>query len=54
MHRVKKYLPYLVAALAVFFLLSKPAQAARLVNNVFDGALAGAHQITVFLSHIAI
>ena len=52
MHRVKKYLPYLVAAFALFYLFTRPANAAEAVNGAFDGIMHGADQLATFFSKV--
>ena len=52
MHRIKKWLMYVLAIFACFFLFTRPAQAANAVNGVFDGILHGADQLAVFATHL--
>jgi hypothetical protein len=39
-------------AFVVFYLFTKPAQAANAVNGAFDGILTGANQLAVFFTHV--
>lgn len=48
----KKALMYGAVAFIVFYLLSRPADAATAVNGVFDGIINGANQLSVFFSKV--
>ncbi|GAA3207945.1 MULTISPECIES: hypothetical protein [unclassified Nonomuraea] len=50
--QVKKVLTYVAVAFVVFYLFTKPAQAAAAVNGVFDGILQGANQLAVFFTNV--
>jgi hypothetical protein len=52
MHRWKKPATYIALAFVVFYLFTRPAQAAGAVNGVFDGLVQGANQLAVFVSSI--
>jgi hypothetical protein len=52
MRRSKKVITYAAIAFVVFYLFTRPAQAADAVNGVFDGVLQGANQLAVFVSGI--
>lgn len=43
---------YAAIAFAVFYLFSRPAQAANAVNGVFDGILHGANQLALFFNNV--
>lgn len=42
--QVKKVITYVAVAFVVFYLFTRPAQAAEAVNGVFDGIVNGANQ----------
>lgn len=50
----KKWLIRAAIAFIAFYLLTKPANAAGMVNGAFDGILHGANQLAVFFTHIAV
>ncbi|MEV1175167.1 hypothetical protein [Nonomuraea sp. NPDC049784] len=50
--QVKKVLTYVAVAFVVFYLFTKPAQAAEAVNGVFVGILHGADQLAVFFTNV--
>ncbi|GAB2906191.1 hypothetical protein ACFMQL_28060 [Nonomuraea fastidiosa] len=50
--QVKKVITYVAIAFVVFYLFTRPAQAAAAVNGVFDGIIHGANQLAVFFSSI--
>ena len=50
--QVKKVITYVAVAFVVFYLFTRPAQAADAVNGVFDGILQGANQLAVFFSRV--
>ncbi|MFG2072772.1 hypothetical protein SAMN05421874_1355 [Nonomuraea maritima] len=50
--QVKKVITYVAVAFVVFYLLSRPAEAATAVNSVFDGIVAGANQLAVFFTGV--
>ncbi|MFB9879597.1 hypothetical protein ACFFMN_16780 [Planobispora siamensis] len=50
--QVKKVLTYLAVAFVVFYLFTKPAEAASAVNGVFDGIVRGADQLAVFVTQV--
>jgi hypothetical protein len=52
MHRWKKVITYVAVGFVVFYLFTRPAQAAGAVNGVFDGIVQGANQLAVFVSSI--
>lgn len=52
-HRIKKVLTYVAIAFVVFYLFTRPAQAAGAVNGVLDGILQGANQLAVFASSLS-
>lgn len=51
-HRIKKFLMYTLVAFVVFYLFSRPAQAANAVSSVFDGVINGANQLAVFFTNV--
>jgi hypothetical protein len=53
MHRTKKVVAYVLVAFVIFYLFTRPAQAATAVNGVFSGILHGANQLAVFATNIA-
>lgn len=48
MSRKRKVLVYVAAAFAIFYMFTRPAQAASAVNGVFDGIVNGADKLAVF------
>ncbi|WP_188188923.1 hypothetical protein [Nonomuraea sp. SYSU D8015] len=52
MFRLRRWLGYGAIAFAVFYLFTRPAQAAGAVNGVFDGILNGANQLAVFFGAV--
>ncbi|MFI0416855.1 MULTISPECIES: hypothetical protein [Spongiactinospora] len=50
--QVKKVLTYVGIAFVVFYLFSRPSQAAAAVNGVLDGIMNGANQLATFFSQI--
>lgn len=52
MYRFKKVLMYVGIPFVLFFLFTRPAQAASAVNGVFDGVLQGANQLAVFFTNV--
>jgi hypothetical protein len=50
--QVKKVITYVAVAFVVFYLFTKPTQAAAAVNGVFDGILQGANQLAVFFTNV--
>lgn len=51
--RTKKLLTYVLAAFVLFYLFTRPAQAADAVNGVFAGGVTGANQLAVFATNVA-
>ncbi|MDP4507008.1 hypothetical protein OHA25_31925 [Nonomuraea sp. NBC_00507] len=52
MFRLRRWLGYAAIAFVVFYLFTRPAQAADAVNGVFDGVLAGADKLAIFFSAV--
>ncbi|HEX4814327.1 MAG TPA: hypothetical protein VFV66_16410 [Nonomuraea sp.] len=50
--QVKKVITYVAVAFVVFYLFTRPAQAADAVNNVIDGIFQGADQLALFFQRI--
>lgn len=50
--QVKKVLTYVLVAFLVFYLFTRPADAAAAVNGVFDGIINGANQLAVFFTNV--
>ncbi|GGS85807.1 MAG: hypothetical protein HOV96_13130 [Nonomuraea sp.] len=50
--QVKKVATYVLVAFVVFYLFTRPAQAAAAVNGVFDGIVQGANQLAVFFTNV--
>ncbi|MEV0237540.1 hypothetical protein [Nonomuraea sp. NPDC050786] len=50
--RTKKVITYVAIAFAIFYLFTRPAQAADAVGGVFDGVMHGANQLAVFASSL--
>jgi hypothetical protein len=51
---LKKVITYLGLAFIIFYLFTRPAQAADAVNGVFDGIMTGANSLAVFVSSLAV
>jgi hypothetical protein len=49
---IKKIITYVVGAFVVFYLFTRPAQAADAVNNTFDGIVTAANQLALFVSSL--
>jgi hypothetical protein len=52
MFRLRRWVSYTALAFAVFYLFTRPAQAAGAVNGVFNGILHGANQLAVFFGAV--
>ncbi|MEU4576571.1 hypothetical protein [Nonomuraea sp. NPDC023979] len=52
MHGWRKRLVYVAAAFALFYLFTRPANAADAVNGALDGIMHGADQLSVFFSKV--
>lgn len=50
--KYKTWLIRFALAFAIFYLFSRPAQAADAVNGVVDGIFTGANRLAAFLSDI--
>ncbi|GAA1752293.1 hypothetical protein ACI2LC_19760 [Nonomuraea wenchangensis] len=50
--QVKKVITYVAIAFVVFYLFTRPAQAADAVNGVINGIFQGADQLAVFFSQV--
>ena len=50
--QVKKVLTYALVAFVVFYLFTRPADAAAAVHGVFDGLINGANQLAVFFTNV--
>jgi hypothetical protein len=50
--QVKKVLTYVGVAFVVFYLFTRPAEAASAVNGVLDGIMNGADQLATFFSQV--
>ncbi|WP_181449110.1 hypothetical protein [Nonomuraea aridisoli] len=50
--QVKKVLTYVAVAFVIFYLFTRPAEAADAVNGVFAGIFAGADRLAVFFSSV--
>jgi hypothetical protein len=50
--QVKKVLTYVAVAFVVFYLFTRPAEAASAVNGVFDGIVRGADQLALFFTRV--
>ncbi|MEO3812884.1 hypothetical protein ABGB17_28110 [Sphaerisporangium sp. B11E5] len=50
--KLQKVLVYLAVAFAVFYLYSRPADAADAVRGVIDGIGTGASQLATFFSQL--
>ncbi|MFI7446886.1 hypothetical protein ACIBQX_05245 [Nonomuraea sp. NPDC049714] len=50
--QVKKVITYVAVAFVVFYLFTRPADAAAAVNGVFDGIVNGANQLAVFFTNV--
>ncbi|MET8864711.1 hypothetical protein ABZW11_17375 [Nonomuraea sp. NPDC004580] len=54
MSRTKTILKWTAIAFVVFYLFTRPAQAAGAVNSVFDGIVHGADQLAVFFNKVLV
>ncbi|MFC5822289.1 hypothetical protein [Nonomuraea insulae] len=52
MFRLRRCISYVGIGFVVFYLFTRPAQAAGAVNGVFDGILNGANQLAVFFGAV--
>lgn len=52
MSKKRKVIAYTAALFVIFFLFTRPAQAADAVNGAFDGILHGADQLATFFSKV--
>lgn len=50
--QVKKVITYVAVAFVIFYLFTRPADAAAAVNGVFDGIVNGANQLAVFFTNV--
>ncbi|GGO75350.1 MULTISPECIES: hypothetical protein [Nonomuraea] len=50
--QVKKVITYVLVAFVVFYLFTRPAEAASAVNGVFNGIVQGANQLAVFFTNV--
>ncbi|MEV0584880.1 hypothetical protein [Nonomuraea sp. NPDC050310] len=50
--QVKKIVTYVAVAFVVFYLFTRPAEAAAAVNGVFEGILDGANQLATFFTGV--
>ncbi|MBB5964779.1 hypothetical protein [Planomonospora venezuelensis] len=50
--QVKKVVTYLAVAFVVFYLFTKPAEAASAVDGVINGIVRGADQLAVFVTQV--
>jgi hypothetical protein len=50
--QVKKVITYVLVAFVVFYLFTRPADAASAVNGVFDSIVHGADQLAVFFTNV--
>ncbi|MFI7704837.1 hypothetical protein [Nonomuraea sp. NPDC049480] len=50
--QVKKVITYAAVAFVVFYLFTRPEQAAAAVNGVLGGIMQGADQLAVFFSSV--
>ncbi|WP_336209166.1 hypothetical protein [Nonomuraea sp. LPB2021202275-12-8] len=50
--QVKKVITYVIVAFVVFYLFTRPAEAAAAVSGVFDGIVQGANQLAVFFTNV--
>ncbi|MEU8271681.1 hypothetical protein AB0B89_31545 [Sphaerisporangium sp. NPDC049002] len=50
--KTKKVLLYLVIAFTVFYMYSRPAEAATAVKGMFTGISSGAGQLAMFFSKL--
>lgn len=53
MRRFKKPITWLLVGVALFYLFTRPANAADAVNGVFDGVVHGGNQLAVFFTNVA-
>lgn len=49
----KKYLPWVIAACAVVYMVKAPSQAAASVHNAADGLASAADSLSVFVNKLA-
>lgn len=49
---LRKFIVRALLLFALFYLFTRPAQAAAAVNGVFDGVIHGANQLAVFFSKV--
>ncbi|WP_185844590.1 hypothetical protein [Nonomuraea sp. WAC 01424] len=52
MNRKRRFGLYVLAAFAIFYLFTRPAQAAAAVNGAFNGVMQGADRLAVFFTNI--
>lgn len=50
--QVKKVATYVLVAFVIFYLFTRPAEAASAVNGVFNGIMNGANQLAVFFTNV--
>ncbi|WP_169729342.1 hypothetical protein [Thermoactinospora rubra] len=50
--QVKKVLTYVAVAFAVFYLFTRPTEAAAAVSGVFEGIMQGADRLAVFFTNV--
>ncbi|MFI6484434.1 hypothetical protein ACIBH1_41390 [Nonomuraea sp. NPDC050663] len=50
--QVKKIVTYVAVAFVVFYLFTRPAEAADAVNGVFSGIVTGANQLATFFTSV--
>ncbi|MEU9885730.1 hypothetical protein [Sphaerisporangium sp. NPDC051011] len=50
--KTKKVLLYLAVAFVVFYMYSRPAEAATAVKGLFNGISSGASQLAMFFSRL--
>ena len=50
--QVKKVITYVLVAFVIFYLFTRPAEAASAVNGVFNGIVQGANQLAVFFTNV--
>lgn len=50
----KRLIQLAIAAFVIFFLFTRPAQAAGALHGVFNGVLAGADQLATFFTHVLV
>ncbi|MBX6382212.1 MAG: hypothetical protein IRZ07_04430 [Microbispora sp.] len=49
---VKKVLTYVAVAFVIFYLFTRPADAAAAVRNIFGGITTGAEQLSAFFTSL--